>query len=652
MRPIDRAAARALVAAVAVGSAVLAAPGVAVEPAPSKSWRATGASRVVAVSDVHGAHTALVEVLRQSGVIDEAGRWSAGTTHLVACGDLVDRGGRSREVLDLVMRLQQEARAAGGRLHVLLGNHEAMNLVGDLRYVTPEDFAAYRDEEDPAARKAAFGRHVSAAPSAITGRPRRSPEAEFDARHPPGYFGHRAAFAPEGRYGRWLLELPAIVVIDDVAFAHGGFPPAVAELGAEEVNRRVGAELREYLDLRARAVTAGAFTPEADYETQLRWVAAVEEGRIDAAPELREVARRMDELASHGLALSERGPLWYRGSASGPEPAEAPVLEAALERLSATRAVIGHTPQLDGRVHVRFDGRLFLIDTVMQGAPAEGAAAAWVLAEGRPSVVYAVNAGAAAAGERGADPAARAAKIAAAERRRTAAAGMTDQELEAFLSGAEVVDREEIGTGVTNPWRLTLRDANGVELRAVFKYVDGYTEAISGTSSLQVLNKSDRYVYDVAAYRLDRLLGLGLVPVAVLRTVEGKRGAVQLWVERVFDDEQRGKRDQSPPDRAAFDGQWRIMQVFDALIYNEDRNQGNILYGEDDWRVHLIDHTRAFRTYTTLPPALRDVELEPPPDLARAIAALDKEKLRDALAGLVNPLQIQALLARAKKLGE
>ena len=94
-------------------------------------------------------------LLREAGVIDDGERWAAGTAHVVSLGDLLDRGTETRPILDLLMRLQEEARAAGGRLHVLLGNHEAMNLRGDLRYVDAREFAAYADLESATDRERA-----------------------------------------------------------------------------------------------------------------------------------------------------------------------------------------------------------------------------------------------------------------------------------------------------------------------------------------------------------------------------------------------------------------------------------------------------------------------------------------------------------------
>ena len=193
--------------------------------------------RVIAFGDVHGAADDLTALLRAAGVVDENLRWSAGTTHVVSLGDLLDRGSASREVMDLLMRLQEEAPAAGGALHVVLGNHETMNLLGDLRYVTPADFSSYEADEPPGLRERLRADWIARG-GASTGD-------EFDRRFPPGYFGHRAAFAGDGRYGRWLLGLPVAIVIDDTLFVHGGLSRPLAGLSLEEINRRYRSALAE-----------------------------------------------------------------------------------------------------------------------------------------------------------------------------------------------------------------------------------------------------------------------------------------------------------------------------------------------------------------------------------------------------------------------
>ena len=231
----------------------------------SATWRWTGVKRVVAVGDVHGAYDSLVELLGAAGLISREDRWVGGETHLVMLGDLVDRGPRSREALDLLMRLQKEAPYSGGQVHVVLGNHEVMNLVGDVRYVSAEEYLAFAAEEDPKDREEAFSR--------LYGKKKRYgadeiEQEEFDRTFPPGYFGHRRAFSPEGKYGRWLLEQPILIVINGVAYVHGGLAPCLATIDAEEINDRAIDELHQVLEAKAILVEAQVLPPEARFSSQ------------------------------------------------------------------------------------------------------------------------------------------------------------------------------------------------------------------------------------------------------------------------------------------------------------------------------------------------------------------------------------------------
>src|SRR5690606_37404580 len=163
--------------------------------------------------------------------------------------------------------------------------------------------------------------------------------ATFAERYPPGFFAHRAAFAPDGVYGAWLLTLPAVLVVGDTAFAHGGLSGSVAE----DVNERVQARLREYLQLRAQLEAPAPPELRADLETSSEALA-----RLALGPE-----------------LGSESALWYRGTAYCNPLLERPVLDAALERLGAERLVVGHAPTADRRARALHDGRLIMLDTGM-----------------------------------------------------------------------------------------------------------------------------------------------------------------------------------------------------------------------------------------------------------------------------------------------
>jgi hypothetical protein len=190
-----------------------------VAPARAGDWRVDNVDRVVAISDVHGAYDAMVETLRNVDILDDKLSWAGGTSHLVIVGDLLDRGPRSRAAMDLLMRLEVEAQSAGGRVHVLIGNHESMNMIGDLRYVSKEEYAAFAGEETPEMRErwlAAWAERNNSDAETVRSR--------FDSTFPAGYFALRSALSAEGKYGKWLLSKNVVAVINGTAFVHGGLP--------------------------------------------------------------------------------------------------------------------------------------------------------------------------------------------------------------------------------------------------------------------------------------------------------------------------------------------------------------------------------------------------------------------------------------------
>jgi calcineurin-like phosphoesterase family protein len=146
-------------------------------------WRVDGAERVVALSDVHGAYDAMVETLTTVGLIDASRQWVGGRAHLVIVGDLLDRGPRSRDAMDLLMRLEGEATAAGGRVHVLIGNHESMNMIGDLRYVSKDEYAAFAADETAEQRDRWFAAYARRAPQSVNAEALRE---RFETTFPPG----------------------------------------------------------------------------------------------------------------------------------------------------------------------------------------------------------------------------------------------------------------------------------------------------------------------------------------------------------------------------------------------------------------------------------------------------------------------------------
>ncbi|HXV61076.1 MAG TPA: metallophosphoesterase [Vicinamibacteria bacterium] len=178
-------------------------------------------ARIVAVGDVHGAYDNFVRALTRTGLVDDGHQWIGGASHLVQTGDVLDRGAESRKVMDLLMSLEGQAQAAGGRVHALIGNHELWNAVGHLPYVSEGELEAFATDRDEELRK----------------------ESGLDAH--PGELALREAYGPEGVYGRWIRKNNAAVKIGDYVFVHGGIMSPSAELGLGELNRLVREAMNE-----------------------------------------------------------------------------------------------------------------------------------------------------------------------------------------------------------------------------------------------------------------------------------------------------------------------------------------------------------------------------------------------------------------------
>lgn len=329
------------------------------------------AEELVAIGDVHGDLKTFRQLLSSVGLIDANGNWSGGARRLVQTGDLLDRGPDSREVLDLMMRLHREAEAAGGRVVTLMGNHEAMNVMGDLRYVTPEEFAAFQKDEPPDERarrhrklldlvekgsprlRSTFYRALR---PALTGR-------AFDTFFPPGYFGHRDAYAPSGKYGSWLLERPVVHRDGKSLFIHGGLGPRFRQLSMEEINRRVKADLALYLEGVAELEKLGVFNSDLGFG-ELLWFMKSEKRAGGPHRDAAGAFRKLD-AALEGLLFDEEGPLWSRDLALGDETQLSGLVESILERNQVERIVLGHTWSRDFAVKQRFGKRVILIDTGM-----------------------------------------------------------------------------------------------------------------------------------------------------------------------------------------------------------------------------------------------------------------------------------------------
>jgi hypothetical protein len=227
-----------------------------------------------------------------------------------------------------------------------------------------------------------------------------------------------------------------------------------------------------------------------------------------------------------------------------------------------------------------------------------------------------------------------------------AAAQPTAAEQAAFLSTARIVKFAPIGKGVTKPFRLTLSDGT-LTHDAAFQSVNQERQmSRTGRGGAMELKFVDSWRFNVVAYRIATLLGIGhMVPVSVERAWDGKKGALTWWVDDVLMDEaERRRTGVEPPDRDDWTHQQFRMRVFTQLAYDTDRNQGNVLITKD-WRVIMIDFTRAFRSWEKLPEPLTTLR-RCDRALLSAMRGLSKEQVRTAAGPYLTAFEVDALMAR------
>ena len=576
--------------------------------AQADSWQFDDVDRIVAVGDVHGAYDALVATLQKAGVIDNASRWSGGKTHLVSTGDVLDRGADSRRVMDLLIRLEHEAARAGGRVHLLLGNHEVMNLIGDLRYVADEEYAAYRDAETAEERERWFQQYLA---NQRAGSDEAAARKAFEKRAPPGFFGHRKALRHDGRYGKWLLTKPFIVVINDVAFVHGGFPPVVAELGLAGINTTLKAELHTFIESLGALQDMGILSPVDKFrEYPLRLEAVAAAGQLTG-----------DALTA-GLALVDAGqsslfgpagPTWYRGTAACSALIEGDVLDRALEAVGASRVVIGHTTTKTLQVQQRLGGRVVEIDTGMLSEIYGGSGNALLIENG---ALRTVNEN----GTFGAAP------VPHPQRVGQSSLDVDEDSIAGILATGQIMDVAATGAA----WQLVkvgLEDAN---IDAVFRALPAETN----------------FVPELAAYKLDRILGLGMIPVTVRRAVAGVEGTLQFVPKLALTERERVAAGRGDDPACGLRKQRNAMLVFDALVYNDQRTPSTILFDPDDWQLMLVDHAGAFGNSAELPVYLAGMDLVVGNAWRAALGSLDDAALRRELADELSAERLQALARR------
>ncbi len=301
----------------------------------------TGVEKIVAVGDIHGDYKAFIKILKGTGLIDKKLSWIGGKTHLVQIGDVLDRGDYPREIFDLMMRLEKEAEEAGGKLHMLIGNHEELNITGQVfnrDEFTARQFVSFLPDTYREKQVKKFRKILGNNPTKETGLDSSLDsdlmpfwenmlnEVRTNRRHP----ARREYIRNFNKiYGKWILERNAVIKINNIIFVHGGISKKFSTWGLKKINNRLRLELE---DLRQAAMNS-------------------------TLPKIQDFQRQ--------IVYEPNGPYWYREFATADQDAFKENVDIILKNLNAEYMVIAHTPKVvktkeDMQL---FQGRIWIIDT-------------------------------------------------------------------------------------------------------------------------------------------------------------------------------------------------------------------------------------------------------------------------------------------------
>ena len=285
-----------------------------------------GVERIVAVGDLHGDYDNYLATLMSAGLVDRKGKWSGGATHLVQTGDIPDRGPDTQKIIEHIGKLDKQAQRKGGRVHSLIGNHEAMNVYGDLRYVHEGEYQAFVGRRSEAFRDRYYELYLESLEAQNPEKYASLPENfrdQWNLDYPLGWVEHRQAWDPawnpEGQYAQWVLNNKVAVRINDTLFLHGGISGFYCQNSIASLTEMVLERLRNF------------------------------------------------DPANPGILEDDYGPLWYRGLSGVAPEAPTETVDAILAQHGIRHIAVGHTPT-SGVIWPRYDGKVVMIDTGIAGA--------------------------------------------------------------------------------------------------------------------------------------------------------------------------------------------------------------------------------------------------------------------------------------------
>lgn len=556
--------------------------------------------RIIAIGDIHGDYDNFVKILKEAGLVDDSLKWSGGKTHFVQTGDILDRGDYPKEVFDLIKKLEIEAEEAGGKVHMLLGNHEEMNITGVVfryDYVSPKQFASFLPDAFRQKKENEFLKKLNNSSEIMSNSDPTLLDSYLetnwnkvmkDSRNEEIRKLYVNTF--NRNYGQWIIEHNTVIKINDIIFSHGGISERYASWPLEKINDVT----REELNIFRLAYKRG-----------------------------------INPIIQREVLYMPDSPLWNRDLALKDEETYGKIVDKILQSLGANYMVIAHTPpgspvipesQRDEIIfRTRFNQKVWMIDTgisdfyhgILSFLRVENGE--FYMREWREEEYK---------------------KEAPFEPSQITEEEVSREDVEYYLLNAAVVTvHKEAVPGRTAAWRINLDDGE-LKRRAMFKVVDDRRPTLL----------PDSYKYEMASYALDKLLGFGKIPPMVEREIESTKGSLQVRVENCIGLDEQQMKNLTPPDPEAFANSLEEINVFENLVYNERKELDDILIQEESWRVFRVDFSEAFSPAPNLIPEQKITRCSK--TLFQNLQKISNALLEARLADYLNEEEMAALIKR------
>ena len=425
----------------------------------------------------------------------------------------------------------------------------------------------------------------------------------------------------ELKYQRWLISLPFVLKINQQLFAHNGLPTKVTNFELGELNRLLK-------EKQFKLVRNDNLLLKRELKTTISDENEPEEKKITFEPH---------PLASDNkeLDLSQINPLNYQGNVECHPFFETDKVAKTLARFDVQTLWVENHNANRNKPLSRLQKQLFILNS--SAVELDGKAFVWAAKIDGINDVEWIN------GLSGS----KVTPVQFENRNYQLPHSFSEEQIRDFLRTATVIAKEETEYGITKPYKITMQK-DGKTIKGIFKYEDTRPNNHVGRWKRDD-NYADRYQYEVAAYELDRMLNIGLVPISVERVVENKSGVVSLWIDGLISELKINEEKIAINQYCDLKDQQNMLDIFDFLIRNTDRNQSNTLFSESDGQVWFIDHSRSFGSSTRRPDLLKKSKMRLTNRFKMALDRLSRDEL-EALRPWLHKKQIKAIWIRRNKL--